>query len=183
MEKNNRRTFIKSSFMAAALAPAAGTGLLKNSSAEAPENKIIYRTLGKTGLKVPVISMGAGDTTNPKLVEAALNEGIKLLATSQYYYNGGNEKMIGEVIKGRKRDDFIIATSAMPDGMDHKTGMFAPDAKADEFIKKAEGCLERLGVDYVDILFLPLQQKENRCFLNPISVPWKTSGSRVKPGL
>lgn len=168
MEMNNRRAFIKNSVMAATIAPVVGTGFGNNKKFEQKnENKIVYRTLGKTGLKVPVVSMGAGDTTNPKLVEAALNEGIKLLATSQYYYNGGNEKMIGEVIKDRKRDDFIIATSAMPDGMDHKNGMFTAGAKADEFIKKAEGCLERLGVDYVDILFLPFAAKRESVFYEP----------------
>ncbi len=164
--ENNRRSFIKSSLMAATVAPAVGAGLL-NSSETNTDNKIVYRTLGKTGLKVPVISMGAGDTTNPKLVEAALNEGIKLLATSQYYYNGGNETMIGGVIKGRKRDSYLIATSAMPDGMDHKTGMFAADAKADEFIKKVEGSLQRLGLDYVDILFLPFAARRESVLFEP----------------
>ncbi len=166
--ENNRRSFIKSSLMAATVAPAVGAGIISNNNSETRlENKIVYRTLGKTGLKVPVISMGAGDTTNPKLVEAALNEGIKLFATSQYYYNGGNETMIGGVIKGRKRDSFLIATSAMPDGMDHKTGMFVADAKADEFIKKVEGSLQRLGVDYVDILFLPFAAKRESVFFEP----------------
>lgn len=166
--ENNRRSFIKSSLMAATVAPAVGAGIISNNNSETRlENKIVYRTLGKTGLKVPVISMGAGDTTNPKLVEAALNEGIKLFATSQYYYNGGNETMIGGVIKGRKRDSFLIATSAMPDGMDHKTGMFAADAKANEFIKKVEGSLQRLGLDYVDILFLPFAAKRESVFFEP----------------
>lgn len=166
--ENNRRSFIKSSLMAATVAPAVGAGIISNNSLETKtENKIVYRTLGKTGLKVPVISMGAGDTNNPKLVEAALNEGIKLLATSQYYYNGGNETMIGGVIKGRKRDSFLIATSAMPDGMDHKTGMFTAEAKADEFIKKVDGSLQRLGVDYVDILFLPFAAKRESVFFEP----------------
>jgi predicted aldo/keto reductase-like oxidoreductase len=166
--ENNRRSFIKSSLMAATVAPAVGAGIISNNSQETKtENKIVYRTLGKTGLKLPVISMGAGDTTNPKLVEAALNEGIKLLATSQYFYNGGNETMIGGVIKGRKRSDYLIATSAMPDGMDHKTGMFAADAKADEFVKKVEGSLQRLGIDYVDILFLPFAAKRESVFYEP----------------
>jgi predicted aldo/keto reductase-like oxidoreductase len=55
----------------------------------------------------------------------------------------------------------------MPEGLDHRTGMFAADAKADEFIKKVEGSLQRLGVDYVDILFLPFAAKRESVFFEP----------------
>jgi predicted aldo/keto reductase-like oxidoreductase len=127
-----------------------------------------YRPFGKTGLKLPVISMGAGDTDNPKLVEAAMDKGIIMFATSQYYGNGNNEKMLGEVLKTKKRDSFIIATSAMPDGFDHKEGNFTSAANPDAFLKKFEGSLQRLGMEYVDIMFLPFVAKRESVFFEPM---------------
>lgn len=75
--------------------------------------------------------------------------------------------MVGSVIKGRKRDSFVIATSAMPDGMDHKTGVFLPGTTADVFTKKLEGSFERLGLEYVDILFFPFAAKRESVFFEP----------------
>ena len=55
--------------------------------------KFIYRTLEKTGIRLPVINMGTDNTNNPELVRAALDKGVKLLATSEAYQNGNNETM------------------------------------------------------------------------------------------
>lgn len=58
-----------------------------------------YRVLGRTGIKVPVISMGVMNTSNPALVKAALDAGMYFLDTAQTYQRGTNEAMIGEVLK------------------------------------------------------------------------------------
>jgi hypothetical protein len=58
-------------------------------------NKFVYRTLGKTGLRVPVVSLGVMNADNPELVEAALKAGITLLDTAHGYQRGRNEEMIG----------------------------------------------------------------------------------------
>ncbi len=49
------------------------------------ERKFVYRTLGKTGLKLPVINMGVMNSDNPNLVRAALDAGILLLDTAHGY--------------------------------------------------------------------------------------------------
>jgi uncharacterized protein len=170
MKSNNRRNFLKSSLIAITGAPVIASSLNPFSREKfslQDENKLVYRTLGKTGIKLPVISMGTGDTDNPKLVEAALQEGIKLFATSQYYGNGNNEKMLGEVLKGRKRDSYLVMTSAMPDGFDFKSGMFSPDAKADNFVAKVDESLKRLGIEYLDIMLLPFVAKRESVFFEP----------------
>ena len=78
------------------------------------EQKFIYRTLGKTGIKLPAINMGVMNSSNPNLVRAALNSGMVLLDTATTYQRGTNETMIGEVIKERPRDSYVIATKAHP---------------------------------------------------------------------
>jgi hypothetical protein len=71
---------------------------------EKKEEKITYRTMGKTGMKLPVITMGVMNTSNPSLVRAALSNGLYFLDTAQTYQRGTNESMVGEVLKGRPRD-------------------------------------------------------------------------------
>ena len=68
---------------------------------EKKEEKITYRTLGKTGIKLPVITMGVMNTSNPSLVRAALSNEMYFLDTAQVYQRGTNETMLGEVLKGR----------------------------------------------------------------------------------
>ena len=169
---NNRRSFIKKTLGTAALTaitPVISFAGDEKSTPEEKENNIVYRTLGKrTGINIPVISMGAGDTNSASLLNAALDSGVKMLATAQYYGNGNNEKIIGDsVIKNRSRNSYIIATSAQAVGFNYKEGVFNAGAKADQFLKSVDGCLERLGVEYADIFFLPGMAKKESVFYEP----------------
>ncbi|MGA2958450.1 MAG: aldo/keto reductase [Thermodesulfobacteriota bacterium] len=117
---------------------------------EKKEGKIVHRTLGKTGMKLPVITMGVMNTSNPALVQAALSNGLYFLDTAQAYQRGTNESMIGEVLKGRPRDSFAIATKArLPNNQ--TTGLYTEEATEDAFTKKIDTSLKNLGLDYVDI--------------------------------
>ena len=80
--------------------------------AKGKERKFVYRVLGKTGIKLPVINMGVMNTNNPNLVRVALDSGMVMLDTAQTYQRGQNEGMIGEVLKGRPREAFVLATKA-----------------------------------------------------------------------
>ena len=104
-----RRDFIKSS--------TAGLGgfiyLSSNGKKEEPikkERKFVYRTLGKTGIRIPVVSMGVMNSDNPNLVRAALDAGIVHLDTAWFYGRGRNEQAIGQVIKGRSQDSYVLRT-------------------------------------------------------------------------
>ena len=147
-----RREFLKSA--AAGLggfAYLAANG--KNSPAEAQEKKeekITYRTLGKTGMRLPVITMGVMNTSNPALVRAALSNGLYYLDTAQTYQRGTNESMIGEILKGRPRDSFAIATKARLPG-DQTTGLYTEEATEEAFAQKIDTSLRSLGLDYIDI--------------------------------
>ena len=98
-KRMSRRDFLK--FTAAGLGGCVYLGANEKSLSgevqKEKEEKIIYRTLGKTGIKLPVITMGVQNSDNPNLVRAALDAGMVHLDTAHYYQRGTNEVMIGEV--------------------------------------------------------------------------------------
>lgn len=118
------------------------------------KKKFIYRTLGRTGLKVQVISMGG---SGPDVTRAALDAGIVHVETANRYGAGRHETMLGELLKGRPRESFIIATKIIP-YLDNRSGLPSEKIKPAEFKqdfrKKMEQSLKRLQLDYVDILYL-----------------------------
>jgi predicted aldo/keto reductase-like oxidoreductase len=116
------------------------------------KQKLVYRTLGRTGLKLPVINMGVMNSDNPNLIRAALDSGIVLLDTAHAYMQGRNEEVIGSVIKGRPRDSYYIGSKvSLP--QDRTTGSYISGATEAEFLKKLDLSLKRLGIDHVDILY------------------------------
>ena len=135
--------------------------------AKGKEKKIVYRTLGKTGIKVPVVSMGVMNTDNPNLVRVALDSGMVMLDTAQTYQRGQNEGMIGEVIKGRPRNSYVVATKArLPN--DQTTGLYTQEATEEAFLKKVDSSLKNLGLDYVDIYYHHNVWKRESALYEPI---------------
>ena len=141
----DRRNFLKLSATAGAamaLTPvaayAAGTSINKK--------KIPVRTLGKrTGIKLPILSMGVMRADNPSIVRAAYNSGIILFDTANGYQNGKNEEMLGDFFADKPRDSFILAT---------KVGERPSDNAAANFLEKFETSMKRLKMSYVDILYI-----------------------------
>lgn len=157
----SRRDFLIKSVSGIAGAAMAPSLLGRTARAEdaPPESKERYpvRTLGKTGITVPVVSMGVMNADNPDLVRVALERGITLLDTAHYYQRGRNEKMVGSVIKDFPRDSFYLATKARASTVDRHTrgeGELAKPETVSSFIQKVELSLTRLGQEYVDILYL-----------------------------
>jgi predicted aldo/keto reductase-like oxidoreductase len=100
--------------------------------------------------------MGTSSTTSPALIRAALDNGIVLFATSAAYQEGNNEEMLGEVFKNFPRDSFFILTNSFDiQWIDTPTGILKPGFSRDELLKRAEGSLKRLGVEYVDFFTQP----------------------------
>jgi predicted aldo/keto reductase-like oxidoreductase len=151
-----RRDFMKSSVAGLGsffLLPGTTDGLgLRAQESKSGEKKIVYRTLGKTDIKLPPINMGVMNSDNPNLVRAALSGGMVMLDTAQTYQRGTNETMIGEVLKGRPRGSFVLATKArLPN--DQKTGLYLSESTEEAFTKKIDTSLKSLGLDYVDIYY------------------------------
>ena len=109
------------------------------------KNGIIHRTLGRTGIKLPVVNLGVMRVDNPRIVTMALEGGMTLLDTAHGYQNGRNEEMLGGLLKDRPRDSFYIATKINPRGQ---------DLSVDEFTEQFEISLKRLQMEHVDILYL-----------------------------
>jgi hypothetical protein len=116
--------------------------------------KPIVRTLGQTGLKIPVVSMGVMNADNPAVVQAALDSGIFMLDTAHVYQRGRNEQMIGQVVKGKPRDSYMIATKVPGPGKDRSMQGLEGEALQKNFLDKFDLSLERLGLDHVEILYL-----------------------------
>ncbi|MGA2468471.1 MAG: aldo/keto reductase [Thermodesulfobacteriota bacterium] len=166
-----RRDFMKSS-----LAGVGGFFLLPSIEAKqevkvvevkGKERKFVYRTLGKTGMKLPVINMGVMNTDNPNLVRAALDSGVVLLDTAQVYQRGQNEGMIGEVLKGRPRNSYALATKALLP-TNQTTGLHTEEATEEAFLKKVDSSLKNLGLDYVDIYYHHNVWKKESALYEPI---------------
>ena len=140
---------------------------LRVAEAKGKGKKFVFRTLGKTGIKVPVVSMGVMNTDNPNLVRVALDSGMVMLDTAQTYQRGQNEGMIGEVIKGRPRDSYVIATKArLPNNQ--TTGLYTEEATEEAFLKKVDSSLKNLGLDYVDIYYHHNVWKRESALYEPI---------------
>jgi predicted aldo/keto reductase-like oxidoreductase len=156
----SRRDFIKSGMTGlagAALVPAANQPH-ERSELQTKERPFIYRTLGKTGIKLPIVSMGTYDATG--VAEEALRAGIKHVDTSADYNEGNDEKMFGRLFQGRPRNSFVIGTSI---GMwkyrsaEQVKAAISPE-KLEETLNQSLG---RLQLDFIDIFYLGgVQHKE-----------------------
>ncbi|MEV0432325.1 aldo/keto reductase [Nocardia sp. NPDC050413] len=115
-----------------------------------------YRTLGRTGVQVSTLALGAmnfgrigntGQDEATAIVDAAIEAGINLIDTADAYSDGQSEEMVGKAIAGR-RDDLVIATKAyLPMGED-------PNRRGSSrrwLVTALEDSLRRLDVDHVDL--------------------------------
>lgn len=118
-----------------------------------------YR-LGKTGPEVSAIGLGCmgmsgmyGPSDRAEsiaTIHAALDAGVNLLDTGDFYGMGHNEMLIGEALKGRRREDVIISVKfgGLRDPAAGWIGFDARPAAVKNFLAYS---LQRLGVDYIDI--------------------------------
>lgn len=169
MKTNPRRDFLKKSILGLSGAALIPQSFKEVCNADSPLiNELPARTLGKTGLRIPVLSMGTGDTNNPALVKKVMESGVRLFGTSSYYGNGNNEAMLGGLFKTLPRESFLVATSTMPKGTDHQNGLFTDATAGESFRSDIEQSMKRLNVNYLDILFLPFAAKRESVFFEPL---------------
>ena len=119
--------------------------------AKKAEPEMIYRDLGKTGIRLPIVSMGAMNSDNAELVKASYDTGVRHFDTASLYAFGRNEQMLGKVIKEMGvRDKIVFGTK---ERLAQRGSLSDAAAKA-KFIKLTEGSLRRLQTDYVDIVYI-----------------------------
>jgi aryl-alcohol dehydrogenase-like predicted oxidoreductase len=125
-----------------------------------------YRLLGRSGLKVPVLSLGTatfggkseffktwgntGVEQASRMVSLCLEAGVNFFDTANTYDDGLSEQILGEALKGR-RDQAIISTKAT-----FPTGPGPNDKGSSRYhlIRACEASLRRLGTDHIDIYFM-----------------------------
>lgn len=128
-----------------------------------------YRLLGGSGLKVPVLSFGAGTfgggndffdawgasgdlAQARRLVDICLDAGVNLFDTADVYSDGRSEEVLGKALEG-KRHGALISTKAT---FRMSTTRQPNDAGSSRYHlrRSIEGSLRRLNTDYVDIYHL-----------------------------
>lgn len=115
----------------------------------------IFRTLGRTGLKVPIVSMGVMNADNPAVVQQSYEIGVRLFDTALSYQGGRNEEMVGSVIKRLGvRDKVIIQTKIPVPGSRSRSGSPSASETSARILEDFEGSLRRLQTDYVDVLMM-----------------------------
>ncbi|MEZ6184952.1 MAG: aldo/keto reductase [Planctomycetota bacterium] len=125
-----------------------------------------YRQLGRSGLKVPVLSFGTatfggvgeffgrwGDTDvaeAKRMVDLCLEAGVTFFDTADCYSNGTSEEILGKALEGR-RDEVLISTKGtFPMG----SGPNDKGSSRHHLTRALEASLRRLNTDYVDVYFM-----------------------------
>ena len=122
-----------------------------------------YRSLGHSGLKVSVLSLGTGTfggnteffrawgQTNvdeaKRLIDICLDAGINLFDTADIYSYGLSEEILGKAVQG-KRSNLLISTKTT-----FRFGSGPNDVGSSRYhiVRACEASLRRLGTDYIDI--------------------------------
>ncbi|MFN2215063.1 MAG: potassium channel beta subunit family protein [Anaerolineales bacterium] len=118
-----------------------------------------YRYLGKSGLQVSALSLGAwvtyggqvGEQVAQECMQAAVDAGVNFFDNAEVYAHGKAETVMGSVIKksGWKRSDLVISTKIFWGG----SGPNQRGLSRKHVIEGTQAALDRLQLDYVDLIF------------------------------
>jgi aryl-alcohol dehydrogenase-like predicted oxidoreductase len=118
------------------------------------------RSLGSTGLRVSAIGLGcmgmsdfygpADEAESIATIHAALDAGVTLLDTGDWYGSGHNEMLLGEALRGRKREQIVVSVKfgVLRDPGGQVIGL---DGRPAAVKASLAYTLRRLGTDYVDV--------------------------------
>src|ERR1700726_4246728 len=121
---------------------------------------IEHRTLGRTGVKVSPLCLGAmmfgawGNTDHDdssRIIHRALDAGINFIDTADVYSRGESEEIVGKALAGGRRDDVVLATKV------HGTMGDDPNQFGNSrrwIIREVEASLKRLKAGGVDVDFI-----------------------------
>ena len=116
-----------------------------------------YRILGRTGVKVSPLCLGAmmfGAWGNPdhddsvRIIHRALDAGINFIDTADVYSRGESEEIVRKALAGGRRDNVVLATKV------HGTMGDDPNEFGNSrrwIVQEVENSLRRLGTDWIDL--------------------------------
>jgi aryl-alcohol dehydrogenase-like predicted oxidoreductase len=120
---------------------------------------MIYNEIGKTGMKVSNLSFGASslggvfhslrEEEGIKAVHAAIDGGINFIDVSPYYGHLKAETVLGKALREIPRDKYYLSTKV---GRYGKDGVNTWDYSAQRATESVYESMERLGVDYIDLI-------------------------------
>ena len=113
-----------------------------------------YRELGDSGIQVSEICLGSWLTYGVGVeadsaracLDRAFDEGINFIDTANIYGKGAAETFLGDALKGRPRDSYVMATKLFFPMTDSDKGLSAKQIE-----KQIDASLLRLKTDYVDL--------------------------------
>lgn len=116
-----------------------------------------YRSLGRSGLKVSPLCLGAmmfggptDEATSARIVGRAREQGINFIDTADAYNEGRSEEVVGRAI-GPERGWWVLATKlANPTG----PGPNARGTSRRHVVEAVEASLRRLGTEWIDVMYL-----------------------------
>lgn len=118
-----------------------------------------YRNLGKTGLKVPVLSFGASslggvfhsvkENNAIEAVYTAVENGLNFIDVSPYYGHYKAETVLGKALKELPRESFTLSTKV---GRYGKDGVNTWDYSAKRAQESVYESMERLNIDHIDLI-------------------------------
>lgn len=151
----NRRHFLKAGLLGATSVLVGGSalgGTLGRLASPAPFAfpAPVYRTLGRTGMKITVVSFGAMLTPEPEVLQIAFDHGVNYVDTARGYMGGRNEEIVGKALKGR-RDKVYVATKT-------------PSRSKEDILRDVDTSLKSLGTDYIDVLQLHSLKGRDRVY-------------------
>lgn len=117
-----------------------------------------YRRVGRSGLKISEISLGAwitfgsqlGEEAATDLIHAAYDHGINFFDNADMYAGGAAEELMGRAIKGLPREALVISSKVFWPTMPGPNGR---GLSRKHVIESVNASLRRLDVDYLDLYF------------------------------
>jgi voltage-dependent potassium channel beta subunit len=120
-----------------------------------------YRRLGRAGVKVSVLSFGSWVTFGPQvdvgaaveMLDTAYEAGVNFFDNAEAYAGGESERIMGKAIEklGWARSSYVLSTKVFW-GINEVVNM-RQTLNRKYLLQSIDGCLERLGLDFVDVLF------------------------------
>src|SRR5581483_7192850 len=116
-----------------------------------------YRTLGRTGVKVSPLCLGAmmfgawGETDHDesiRIIHRALDAGINFIDTADVYSRGESEEIVGKALAQGRRDNVVLATK-VHGTMGDDPNEFGNTRRC--IVREVESSLRRLGTDWIDL--------------------------------
>jgi aryl-alcohol dehydrogenase-like predicted oxidoreductase len=119
--------------------------------------RVEYRTLGRTGVQVSPLCLGAmmfgawGNRDRQdsiRIIHRALETGINFIDTADVYGGGESEEIVGRALRRGTRDDVVLATKF------HGRMGDDPNRRGNSrrwIMRAVEGSLQRLGTDWIDL--------------------------------